>query len=159
MNKTSFSIMDGGFVYGKVVGIAHVNTDQVGATIRVFHLGMEEYILVGEKITEPICGVDILGNITIYLITSLEITGEVGMKEGIGKIITTGALKERTGRSTKEQGHSTKGLELNSFQELELIQRLNSFIQEHQLNSFQELKVERKQERLTKVLGLPNMAR
>jgi hypothetical protein len=50
--------MVGGGAHGKVVGIAHAAMIEDGVSIRVFHLGMQEYILVGEIITDVICGED-----------------------------------------------------------------------------------------------------
>jgi hypothetical protein len=96
MNKTSISTTVSGFVCGKVVGIAHSIMIEVGVFIAVFHLGTAEYIRIGERIIEPVCGVDILGNIIEYLTTNLEITGEDGTTAGIGKITIIGVLKECT---------------------------------------------------------------
>jgi hypothetical protein len=53
--------MVGGGDLGKVVGIAHVIMIGNGVSIRVFHLGMQEYILIGEIITDVICGEGIDG--------------------------------------------------------------------------------------------------
>jgi len=52
-----------GIVHGKVVGIAHSIMIEDGVSIGVFHLGMEEYILVGEIIIDSIRGEDIHGAI------------------------------------------------------------------------------------------------
>jgi hypothetical protein len=62
-HKISFSTMVFGIVHGKVVGIAHSIMIEDGVSIGVFHLGMEEYILVGEIIIDSIRGEDIHGAI------------------------------------------------------------------------------------------------
>jgi hypothetical protein len=73
-----------------------VNTHQVGVFIKVFHLGMEEYIRIGEIITEAICGEDRDGIIVEYLTMNFDKTGEAGTIEDIGETSEIGVLKVDT---------------------------------------------------------------
>ena len=94
--KTSSSTTVSGGVHGKVVGIAHNIMTEGGVSTKVFHLGMQEYIQVGEIITEAICGEGIDGIITIYLTTIFKEIGELGTTTGIGEIIKIRVLKVDT---------------------------------------------------------------
>jgi hypothetical protein len=59
--------MVGGGVRGKDAGIAHGTIAQVGATIMVFHLFMEEYLRGGEMTIETIVGMVEHGTTNDYL--------------------------------------------------------------------------------------------
>jgi hypothetical protein len=88
--------MAGGGVLGKVAGTAHSIMIGDGVSIEVFHLGMQAYTLVGERIIEPICGEDILGLIATYLTMSFNEIGETGITPATGKIISIGVPKADT---------------------------------------------------------------
>jgi len=68
--------MVGGGVSGKDAGIAHRTIAQVGATIMVFHLFMEEYLQDGEMIIETIVGKAENGIINEYLTDNFKRTGK-----------------------------------------------------------------------------------
>jgi len=68
--------MAGGGVRGKDAGIAHGTIAQVGDTIMVFHLFIEEYIQDGEMTTERIVGMAESGIINEYLTRSFERCGK-----------------------------------------------------------------------------------
>jgi len=86
----------GGGGHGRVAGIAHGLMILAGSFIKVFRLGMQEYILIGEITTEAICGEVIDGIIVEYLIMIFKGIGKVGMIEGIGETIEIGVLKADT---------------------------------------------------------------
>ncbi|OGQ06664.1 MAG: hypothetical protein A2026_00760 [Deltaproteobacteria bacterium RBG_19FT_COMBO_46_12] len=86
----------GGGGHGGVAGIAHGLMILAGSFIKVFRLGMQEYILIGEIITELVCGEVIGGIIVEYLIMIFIGIGKVGMIEGIGETIEIGVLKAGT---------------------------------------------------------------
>ena len=86
----------GGGDRGRVAGIALGSMVQVGWFIKVFPLGMQEYIHIGEITIETICGVNIDGIIAVYLIMSFVVIGKVGTTQGIGETTETGVLKADT---------------------------------------------------------------
>jgi hypothetical protein len=86
----------GGGDRGRVAGTALGSMGQVGWFIKVSPLGMQEYIHIGEITIETICGVDIDGIITVYLIMSFVVIGKVGTTQGIGETTETGVLKADT---------------------------------------------------------------
>jgi hypothetical protein len=77
--------MVGGGVHGKVVGIAHGTTAQVGTTIEGFHPFMDGYPQTGEMTTGIIVGEGIGGTINEYLTTKLNETGGTGKEVSIGR--------------------------------------------------------------------------
>ena len=87
--KSSFSAAGGG-VPGKDAGTAHITMTEVGLITSVNHFFTEISIRVGEMITGIICGEDIVGTISGYLMAKCSIIGRVGKETGIGKNKTTG---------------------------------------------------------------------
>jgi hypothetical protein len=85
----SFSAAGGG-VPGKGAGIAHITMTEVGLITSVFLFFIETFLGVGETIIGVICGEDIVGTISGYLITNCNTIGKVGKETSIGKNKTTG---------------------------------------------------------------------
>ena len=88
--RTYFFTLAGGGVPGKDAGTAHITMTEVGLITNVFHFFIETFPGVGGMIIEIICGEDISGTISGYLIAKCSIIGKVGKETGIGKNKTTG---------------------------------------------------------------------
>jgi hypothetical protein len=88
--RNYFFTTAGGGVPGKGAGTAHITMTEVGFITSVFHFFIETFPAVGGMITGIICGEDIGGTISEYLITNCNTIGRVGKKTGIGKSKTTG---------------------------------------------------------------------
>ena len=61
LRKKYFSDKVGGGDLGVAIGIVQNPMIRAGLIIVVIHLGIEEYLMIGEIVTEIIGGVDILG--------------------------------------------------------------------------------------------------
>jgi hypothetical protein len=90
----SFSAAGGG-VHGKGAGTAHITMTEVGLITSVFLFFIEMFPGIGETITGIICGEDIVGTISGYLMEKCSIIGRVGKETSIGKNKTTGASGDR----------------------------------------------------------------
>jgi hypothetical protein len=65
----------------------------VGVSIKGFHFGTTEYLVIGEKITEAICGEVIHGITIIYIMVIFKETGEPGIIPTIGINQSTVSLR------------------------------------------------------------------
>ena len=66
------------------IGIDLSITTQVGASSEGFRVGIEEYLLAGEKIIETICGEVIHGTTVVYIMVIFKETGGPGIIPIIG---------------------------------------------------------------------------
>jgi hypothetical protein len=90
---TSFSTVVGGGALGKGDGIARGTIVQVGATIKTFHLFIEEYHRVGGMTIGSIVGKGINGTTNEYPINKSNRTGATGKRTDIGRSKIPGVSK------------------------------------------------------------------
>jgi hypothetical protein len=82
--KKSFSATVGGGDHGMAIGIDLSVMTQVGASIEEFQFGMVEYLVVGERIIQTICGEVIHGTTVLYITVIFKETGGPGITPIIG---------------------------------------------------------------------------
>jgi hypothetical protein len=91
--KKSFSIMAIGGDHGMDAGIDLAIMIMAGVSIKGFHFGTREYLVIGEKIIETISGEVIHGIIILSIMVIFKETGEPGMIPTIGINQSTVSLR------------------------------------------------------------------